>query len=65
MSKEPDIVVIKPDKGNGVVILNIYDYKNKVKNTLNDNSKVKMVKENVIKLTPKLENKLNKLIKNN
>ena len=63
LSKEPDIVIVKPDKGNGVVILNTCDYKAKVKDILSDNTKFKVINNDIIKLTHKLENKVNRFLR--
>ena len=41
LSKNTDIVITKPDKGNGVVILNRKDYDNMINDILNDRLKFK------------------------
>ena len=58
LSKDENIVILKPDKGNGVVILNKQDYINKVKIILNDSSKFEITNITAIKLVHKLETKI-------
>ena len=45
LKKRDDIVFCKPDKGNGVVILNKTDYNRKIQALINDKSKFKQLKE--------------------
>ena len=45
LRRNKDIVILKPDKGNGVVILNKTDYINKVESLLSDKSKFGPTKE--------------------
>ena len=45
LKKRKDIVFCKPDKGQGVVVLNRQDYANKLLNILNDKDKFKLLKE--------------------
>ena len=58
LSRDENIVILKPDKGNGVVILNKEDYINKVNTILNDSSKFEIVNSDAIKLIHKLESKI-------
>lgn len=43
LSKDKSIVISRPDKGNGVVLMDKSDYKNKVHNLLEDTSKFKKI----------------------
>ncbi|CAF3946846.1 unnamed protein product [Rotaria sp. Silwood1] len=45
LSKDPSILVTKPDKGRGVVILDRNDYIEKLENILSDNRKFKLLNE--------------------
>ncbi|KAL9964557.1 hypothetical protein ACROYT_G028213 [Oculina patagonica] len=45
LRKNPDIVILKPDKGNGVVILNRTDYDVGVLKIISDSTKFKPIKE--------------------
>ena len=63
LSKDPNIVIVKPDKGNGTVILNKSDYIDKVENIIGDESKFKIESSNPFKLMHKLEDKINRLLK--
>ena len=58
LSKNRDIVILRPDKGNGVVILNKVDYINKVKSLLSDASKFQKLDCDMLDLCAKRENKL-------
>ena len=60
-----DIVIVKPDKGNGVVVLNRVDYNNGLLEILNDESKFKLLNEDpTIKREGQLKRFLCKLNKN-
>ena len=54
---------MKPDKGNGVVILNKHDYNKKMDEILSDTSKFEPLKDDAIKLTLKRENQVKSLLK--
>ena len=43
LRKDSSIVITKPDKGNGVVIVNRHDYLNKMKQLISDGTKFKSV----------------------
>ena len=58
LSKNRDIVILRPDKGNGVVILNKVDYINKVETLLSDASKFKKLDCDMLDICAKRENKL-------
>ncbi|CAF3881483.1 unnamed protein product, partial [Rotaria sp. Silwood1] len=45
LSKDPSILITKPDKGRGVVILDRNDYIEKLENILSDNKKFKLLNE--------------------
>ena len=53
------IIVCKPDKGRGVVILDKLTYVNHVENLVSDRSKFEIVSESMEKLTLKVEDKIN------
>ena len=48
-----NIIILKPDKGNGIVILNKCDYINKMNDILNDNTKFQIIYDNITKLVHK------------
>ena len=58
LSKDRDIVILRPDKGNGVVILNKADYIYKVETLLSDASKFKKLDCDMLDICAKRENKL-------
>ena len=63
LSKRDDIVVCKPDKGQGVVILNKDDYISKMKEILDDKSKFVKINTKDEKLVIKNEDKLNNFLR--
>lgn len=60
-----DIVVTRPDKGNGIVILNRSDYINKVLSIIQDISKFKHLNTDILELCLKRENKLIRFLRDN
>lgn len=58
LSQDKSIVILKPDKGNGVVVINKTEYVTKMDQILQTNKFIK-VHEDPLKLTYKLENKVN------
>ena len=54
---------MKPNKGNGVVILNKDDYHNKMDKILADTSKFELLDDDAVKLTIKRENRVKALLK--
>ena len=58
LSKNRDLVILRLDKGNGVVILNKVDYIQKVETILSDTSKFKKLDCDMLDLCTKRENKL-------
>ncbi|XP_069983762.1 uncharacterized protein [Penaeus vannamei] len=63
LSKNPDLIVTKPDKGQGVVLMNKLDYINKVNVILEDKSKFVELKLKPESLIIKNEDKLNSLLR--
>ena len=63
LSNDKSIVIIKPDKGNGVVVLNKCDYVEKVEGLLLDDSKFKKINKNVNKLMFSLEDKITRFLR--
>ena len=57
------IVIMKPDKGNGVVIVNKDDYYKKMDEILADTSKFELLDDDAVKLTIKRENQVKALLK--
>ena len=62
LSKDQNIVIMKPDKGNGTVILNKQDYINKTNEIVSDNAKFKQIDADVFKLVIQLEDKINRFL---
>ena len=62
LKKDSNIVILKPDKGNGIVILDKIDYNEKMHSILNDTSKFKVFSEDWIKEVIKQEDKINRLL---
>ena len=63
LSNDSSIVICKPDKGNGIVILNKQDYISKMNNILNDISKFKKIDTDKLLYTLRQEDKLNRTIR--
>ena len=59
---DSSIVVTRPDKGRGVVILDKDDYMKKVKDILSDCSKFSLIKEPIHKVLLQVEDKVNRLL---
>ena len=62
LGKMDNLYISKPDKGNGVVILNRSEYVCKMQNVLSDSSKFIRVDDDCYKLTQRLESRLNKTL---
>ena len=62
ISQDPSIVVTKPDKGNGVVILNKSDYHAKMDGILSDCTKFSPVNQEWFKTIIKSEDKVNRFL---
>ena len=54
---------MKPDKGNGVVILDKDDYNQKIDTILADTSKFQLLNEDPVKVTLQRENQVKSLLK--
>ena len=54
---------MKPDKGNGVVILDKHDYDKKMDEILSDKSKFELLNDDAIKITLRRENQVKALLK--
>ena len=65
LCKNRDIIIIRPDKGNGIVILNRSDYINKVLDILDDSSKFLQLNTDSLEICQKRENKLIRLLRDN
>ena len=63
LRNEDNILITRPDKGRGVVILNKDDYNNKMKSILGDTTKFRFLKTNISTHILKLEDKLNRLLR--
>ena len=63
LGNDSSIVIMKPDKGNGVVILNKDDYNKKMDEILSDTSKFELLNDDAIKLTLKRESQVKTLLK--
>lgn len=63
LSSNKNIVFLKPDKGNGVVILNKSEYVNKMNSILCDNSKFKPINKDLFKLIISLEDKITRFLR--
>ena len=63
LRNDNSIVIMKPDKGNGVVIVNKDDYHKKMDEILADTSKFKLLDDDAVKLTIKRENQVKALLK--
>ena len=57
------IVIMKPDKGNGVVILDKNDYNQKTDTILADTLKFQLLNEDPVKVTLQRENQVKSLLK--
>ena len=58
LSEDDSIVIIKPDKGNGIVILNKNDYLSKMETILQDSTKFKRLTDDCFKIIIRHENKV-------
>ena len=62
LSKDNSIVILKPDKGNGIVIMNKIDYISKMESIVGDTSKFKIINEDIFKVTIRHEDKINRFL---
>ena len=63
LGNDSSIVIMNPDKGNGVVILNKNDYNKKMDEILLDTSKFELLDDDAIKLTLKRESQVKTLLR--
>ena len=63
LKTDKDILISRPDKGRGVVILNSKDYHSKVNDILSNSSTFKLIKEDTLSMIFKLEDKINRLLR--
>ena len=63
LSKDKSIIIARPDKGNGVVVIDRKDYISKVEAILSDTSKFQKVDVDAFKLSLKSETKLNSFLR--
>ena len=64
LKDDDSIMITRPDKGRGVVIVDKEEYNNKMKSILADTTKFKHLKTNISAYVLKLEDKLNRLLRN-
>ena len=65
LGRNRDLVVCRPDKGKGVVLLNKHDYISKMNDILVDTSKfIKLVNSDLHKLITKIEDKVSRFVNN-
>ena len=62
LKSDPNIVVLKSDKGNAIVILNKQDYHSKMNNILSDTSKFKLITDDLLNVLITKEDKINRLL---
>ena len=66
LSKNKDIIIMKPDKGTGVVILNASDYMNKIEQIVSDETKFKIHKKHdLYKVSRSIETKVRNYLRVN
>ena len=63
LAKDKSITVLRPDKGNRIVLIDRANYVNKVEQILSDTSKFKLLNTDALKMIFKLEDKLNRFLK--
>jgi hypothetical protein len=62
LQNDKNIVIVKPDKGNGVVILDRGDYNQKMEDILHDTTKFEHLDADPVKLTLQRENQIKNLL---
>ena len=66
LSKNKDIVILKPDKGSIIVILNFKDYVSKIEEIVKDQTKFKVHKnQDIYKISRSIENKVPTYLRDN
>lgn len=63
LASNKDIIVCKPDKGRGVVILDKETYISKMVSLISDRSKFELVSDSLFKYTMKIEDKINNFLR--
>ena len=63
LKKDSNLIITRPDKGKGIVLLNKSDYIAKTKEILDDTSKFRKLDGDWFKIILKLEDKLNRLLR--
>ena len=64
LSRDKNLIVTKPDKGSGIVILNRVDYINNMENLLSDGSAFSKISTDLFKTVLKYEDKVNRFVDN-
>ena len=62
LKNDPNVVILKADKGNSIVILNKSDYTSKKNSILDDSSKFKQLSGNIFNALIPKEDKINRLL---
>ena len=62
LAADSELVVCKPDKGNGIVLLNKSDYTNKMESLISDTNKFRPLNCDLLKLSLQREDKLSRLL---
>jgi len=62
LSKSNDVVITKPDKGNGIVLLNKQDYVNKMMDIISETNKFNLVQRDIFSVMLQCEGKINRLL---
>ena len=62
LSKDKNIVIMKPDKGNGIVIFNKFDYTKKMEEIISDSTKFKIINEDWFRVILRQEDKVNRFL---
>ena len=60
--RDRDLLILRPDKGYGIVLLDRKDYLAKMNELISDGSKFESVKEDLLKIIFKLEDKQNRFL---
>ena len=63
LASNKTIVIMKPDKGNGVVLMHKVDYISKVDVILSDVTKCKLIDKDIFKLMIHLEDETNRFLR--
>ena len=63
LAKDKSIIVLHPDKGNGIVLVDRINYVNKIEEIISDTSKFRPMNTDTLKMIFKLEDKLNRFLR--